>query len=376
MSAEIRDFLSGPNVDWNRVEFEISRLPVATEVNTRKSTEDDPMGRCLISTILSANDPPANHARVIEGCLRSFPDCLVMNVSAFFAACQLKDLSIIQRLIRFSLKRETRGTPTCPYMWILMSPVSPKAAEAIIQAYPQGVLQECQGSTYCLLDRILFAAAEYRYHGFDNNWWEKIVLLLKAMQHESLDDDKHQFHPIHYLLHRVLTRPDFFKKRSVAKRIVWFLHQLRLRHPSLFRLVDDNGDTPLHVVLRITCQEGPGIYAYASEIITILIDSFKQSAFLVTRNEGRLPIFLALENGWPCYEVLIRAFPQALHRRDPITCLYPFQVAASRAKPSICDRKVAKRAKTQGSGGDAQQLDAIYTLLRQDPLQARMQGHG
>lgn len=355
----LREHITGSNVsvNWQFVKSTLRELPVATEKSTRASLEDDPMGRALLIDILS-RDPSVE---VVEDCLRTFPDALVMNVSAYFTASQCHDLSIIRSLVRFYQKRQ--ATDSCPYSWITMSHVSVEAAEAVIREYPQGVLQKCDGSKVCLLDRILFSVDDFKHRQPDPSWWEKLVLMLKAAEHPTLEEEKTQFNPIHFLVRRVVTHSEFFKNRKVAQLVVWLLHQLRLKFPSLFRIVDSNGDAPLHVVLRATCKTGPG-FAYARDLVAVLVDSYRQSASLVTREEGRLPLFVGLENGWPCHDVLLRAAPHSLHRRDPRTCLYPFQVAAC-AKPST--KKRSKRARTDGPGD----LDVIYSLLRQDPLQVR-----
>jgi hypothetical protein len=355
----LRAHLSEPKVDWEFVKSALNELPVATEASTRTSLANDPMGRSLLIDIL-AKDPTVE---VIEASLRAFPDALVMNVSAYFAASQCQDLDVIRSLVCYSQQQQM--TAECPYPWIMMSHISAVAAEAIIRKYPQGVLEQCKGSIHCLLDQTIFSVDEFKRRlPADPSWWEKLILMLKSIEHESLDESK-QFHPIHTLVHRVVSKPEFFMNLKVAQHIVWLLHQLRLKYPSLFCLVDGNGDAPLHVALRATCNTGPGI-AYARDLVAVLVDSFKKSASLVTREEGRLPLFLGLENGWPCHDVLVTAAPHSLHRRDTVTRLYPFQVAAC-TKPYDYRKRATKRAKKDMIGD----LNVVYALLRQDPLQAQ-----
>jgi hypothetical protein len=346
--------LASNNLNWNFVKSTLANLPVASEESTRGSLKDDPMGRSLLVDLLS-KDPSID---VIEACLRAFPDSLVMNVSAYFMASQCRDLNIIRSMIRY---QKRQALDTCPYPWIGMSHVPIKAAEAIIEEYPQGVLEPCFGSKYCLLDRTLFAPDDLQRRQPAGSWFEKLILMLKSAELVTRNDKSTTFHPIHTLIRRIMTRSEFFKKRSVAQHCVWLLYQLRLKYPSLFRIVDGNGDAPIHVLLKSPCLVGPGS-AYAQDFIAILVDAYGTSASLVTR-EGRLPLHLGLANGWPCHEILLRAAPHSLHRRDPVTFLCPFQLAAC-AKP--IRRKSSKRARTETSGD----LDVIYSLLRQDPLQA------
>lgn len=341
---------AGEKVDWRFVVSALRKLPVATESKTRKSVAVDPMGRRLLIDLLS-KDPPVD---AVEACLRAFPDALTMNVSAYFTACRCQDLSVFTWLIRYSLRRETYSK--CPYSWITMSHVSFEAAQAIIREYPLGVLQQCTGSEYCLLDQTLFVVDNIE----QPQLWDKLVVMLKAAEHSSLDEKK-DFHPIHTLVHRVVTRSEFFEDRKNAQRIVWLLHQLHLLYPELFRILDSNGNAPLHIALEASCLSGPGT-VYAQNLVSILVDSYKGSASLVTPKEGRLPMVLALENEWPCHDILLRAAPHSLHRRDPVTCLYPFQIAA-------CAKLSRRKNPTRVKVGDGhQELNIIYSLLRQDPL--------
>ena len=351
----LRAHVAGQNVDWDYVKSTLNELPVATEVSTRTSLAEDPMGRALLIAILTKN-PSVD---VVDACLRTFPDALAMNVSAYFMASRCHDLNIIRSLIRFC--RQRQPSDSCPYSWIMMSHVSVEAAERIIREYPQGVLQQCNGSKHCLLDRALFSVEDFEHCQPHYSYWDKLVLMLKAVENENLDEENNKFHPIHTLVSRILTQSTFFKNGNVAQHIVWLLYQLRLRHPSLFRVVDGKGDSPLHVLLRAPCKAGPGV-AYAKDLIVILVDAYDQSASICT-NEGRLPLFLGLENGWPCHDVLLHVSPDSLQMRDSETGLYPFQVAA-------CAKPYKKRAKRARITGDSE-LDVIYSLLREDPQQVQ-----
>jgi hypothetical protein len=61
----------------------------------------------------------------------------------------------------------------------------------------------------------------------------------------------------------------------------------------------------------------------------MLVDSFRETTTLCTQY-GRLALHLGLENGWLCHDVLLNGAPNSLHRRDPKTEMYPFQLAPSR----------------------------------------------
>lgn len=70
--------------------------------------------------------------------------------------------------------------------------------------------------------------------------------------------------------------------------------------------------------------------------------------------EGKLPLHLAIENGWPCHDLLLAAYPDALDAPDPSTELFPFQVAAKHHH--LTSSPIA--------------VDVAYDLLRANPCNA------
>ena len=349
-NRNLRSHLAGDHPNWEFVKMQLRKLPVSTELSTRGCTDEDPMGRSLLLGILT-KDPPID---VVNETMRAFPDALVVNVSAYFLASRCNDLNVIRSIIRICVAMADPGI--CPYPWISMSHVSVGAAKVIIEEYPEGVLQKCIGSKHSLLDRELFSVENFRDCQPKPCWWEKLVLMLRAAEHGTIEATPSSCHPIHTALRRALMNPDFFKNQKVTQRVVWLMHQLRLKDPTLFRQTDQNGDLPLHVALRATCTAGSG-FAQTKDLIAVLVDAHAESARTKTA-EGRLPIHLGLENGWPCHDVLLQVAPDCLQSKDPKTGLYPFQLAAC---AKTWDKK---RKRTQG-------LDTTYALLRKDPLQAR-----
>jgi hypothetical protein len=74
--------------------------------------------------------------------------------------------------------------------------------------------------------------------------------------------------------------------------------------------------------------------------------------------KGRLPIHVAVENGWPCHDLLLSVYPEALDIRDPATGFVPFQAAASSGGNSV-------------SGLPS--LDVTFELFRANPMYAASQ---
>jgi hypothetical protein len=86
--------------------------------------------------------------------------------------------------------------------------------------------------------------------------------------------------------------------------------------------------------------------------VKLLVAAHPDSARYVL--EGRLPIHLAVENGWPCHDLLLCVHPEALNIRDQATGFVPFQSAA------------------MSEAGDLS-LDVTFELFRADPVNALIQ---
>lgn len=74
---------------------------------------------------------------------------------------------------------------------------------------------------------------------------------------------------------------------------------------------------------------------------------------------GRLAIHHAMENGCPCYDLVVCAAPSTLEIKDPITGLFPFHIAACSQK-FPADILEHKHTSTY-------QLSSIFELLRESP---------
>jgi len=96
----------------------------------------------------------------------------------------------------------------------------------------------------------------------------------------------------------------------------------------IFEKANSDGIYPLQFVLAHKCMARNkfGIMA-ARELIKILLQAYPQSARL--RVNKRLAIHIAVEHGWPCHDLLLAIFPEALDAPDSETELFPFQTAAA-----------------------------------------------
>jgi len=349
-------------VDWTTIKQLLHSNHGYIEEGSSTSLKDDPRGRIFIVDVI-AKDPPKD---IIEDILCLYPDSLTANISAFFAACRCESLDVIRLLIKYVLRKGSTKVDSCPYPWIVVSHVTAQAANVLLEEYPQGVLQPKAGvsSDLCPLDSMIFSTCDMRSQSPDHQWWGKLKLMLMVSEHGTVNTlSGHVFHPVHTLLKRVLNNSSYLANSKTMQHILSLLHHIQGVEPFQFRMKDDNGDYPLHIVLRGRVQDAPCSEA-ATDLIFLILGSYPSSARSSTR-EGRLPLHLALENGWPCHEALLKAAPEALQTRDSQTLMYPFQTAACSNVARGKRNRPRKRRRSNII------LDVTYKLLREDPLQAR-----
>ena len=165
--------------------------------------------------------------------------------------------------------------------------------------------------------------------------WEKLDFLLQRV---SKMEDVGQFFEVHAVasLHRSV--PEFLKYT-----IAFFPNQVTQKR---------HGDLPIHLFVRNNC-----IADNNAAGVNVLIQYFPGSASIPDKR-GRLPLTVALDKKrrWDQgVSVLLKAFPDALLVRDPVTRLFPFMVAA------IEDKHI---------------IDIVFTLLKLSPSAIEMKNTG
>lgn len=146
-----------------------------------------------------------------------------------------------------------------------------------------------------------------------------------------------------------------------AQHVLWLLHQLRRSDRWVFEKPssdDDGGLYPLHYVLSHKCTKDETGLVASRELVKILLSACPSSA-RQPFDGGRLPIHMAIVNGWPCHDLLLSVYPESLDKRDPSTGFVPFQAAAA-AAASGCD----------DNGAPGLSLDMTFELLRANPVHA------
>jgi hypothetical protein len=145
-----------------------------------------------------------------------------------------------------------------------------------------------------------------------------------------------------------------------ARHAVWLLEQLCLSDHWIFEKPNADGVYPLQFVLSHVCRahDQSGLVV-GRELIKVLLRACPQSAKYEVKQ--RLAIHMAVENGWPCHDLLLALYPEALNAQDSKSELLPFQTAAA-----------MEVATTSG-------LDITFELLRANPnhvkpLQTKLTG--
>jgi len=208
-------------IDWNVVRSllqELSNVSASTDSDvdlTFTSTKDDPLGRSLVSNLLSRS-PPSD---VLHAALQVFPGSLKHNPVAFFSASRFATPQVITQMVNHSLRPDIRGASNneCPYPWILSDHVTADGAKAMLQAYPQGVLQTSSClSSLCPLDFFLMSPVMIRQRKFDKNAWTKFKLMLVAAEccEQGSDNNKQAsgLSPVHVILKRIMSRPGMYRQ--------------------------------------------------------------------------------------------------------------------------------------------------------------------
>ena len=135
--------------------------------------------------------------------------------------------------------------------------------------------------------------------------------------------------------------------------------------PAEIKVVNEDGNLPLHIAASAPSYE----FTIPPELapgrpIHLLLNRSSEGAMRVNQ-DGRLPIHLALESGKTLdngVDALVDAFPESVRMRDPVTLLYPFQMAAAKR-----DEVVDEIDSTTSGEVDLAITNAIFILLLEAP---------
>lgn len=210
-----------------RIEHQLSCFPIhwdslnpllkSLEPSTAQwtSTDDDPMGRLLLIRVLTKQAP----LNVVENVLTVFPDCLMYNPAAFFMACRYSttDQTIVVAMMKHALSCRDPSDSECPFPWILSDLVTVSAAQAILEIYPQGVIQPSPmlSGNATLLDYLVRSSDLRKHQSVNSDLWTKFKLILvsaECSQKANCTACKKNgtLSPAHVLLKRVLSYPGMY----------------------------------------------------------------------------------------------------------------------------------------------------------------------
>ena len=119
---------------------------------------------------------------------------------------------------------------------------------------------------------------------------------------------------------------------------------------ALVERVGHKGELFLHTVLDGRYHPRFGIGG-AREIVKFFLKRNRDASKTQNTN-GELPLHLAIQNGWPCHDILVSAAPIALETRDEKSKLYPFQISA--ISPTRKD--------------DLSEFSILFELIRESPM--------
>ena len=153
---------------------------------------------------------------------------------------------------------------------------------------------------------------------------------------------------------------DFFENSERAQHLFWLLHELRSSDEWVFQKQrpTENGEGlfPLHLLISTKCpaKSQDGLVA-ARELCKILLEADTLAVMHgVDVDGGELfPLHMAIENGWPCHDLLLSIWPESIEMSDPRTGLLPFQSAVTTTAPSESSMDLS--------------LDVAFELLRANP---------
>jgi len=305
-------------IDWRRLQHEVPTYP-GVELG-------DESGAHLLQSVLRT-DPPCEVLREI---LKRYPKSCV-NMDSFYAACQHASDDVVQLIMRQTMKaRKTEGISWGMLAFLGDARIRINHAQFLLQCAPEAVIDPMHGMFgISPLDRMMSGAF---IHGEYGEWVGKLKLAIFTAERGRLmtsstgigtdagtgtgtDTDtttpteEQEFRPFHSIVKRLVS-PDFMGIQFGASS---FVHSLTACVESEtdnppFHQMDERGNLPLHVVLQKHCHTNLGTKG-ERKLIKFLLHAHSESA-MIPDASGRLPIHLAVENGWPVYDIIANACPQ------------------------------------------------------------------
>ena len=189
-------------------------------------------------------------------------------------------------------------------------------------------------------------------------WWDKLRFLIGFSSYNLSDEHKLEDD---YVLHAALTVPD------TPTSLVEFL--VRLVPSTRYETDPATGALPVHLACKywIGYTTSKKEQRLSSQVLHLLLAG--DSSLAWKRFKRRLPLHHAILSGKPLsfLQTLLAMDVKTANARDPLTRLFPFQLAAMESPNPRLSLDVYSRS-TKSLGEDTGGLDVIYELLRANPI--------
>jgi hypothetical protein len=123
---------------------------------------------------------------------------------------------------------------------------------------------------------------------------------------------------------------------------------------------------------KVSTSSQPVGLVVARELCKVIIagypEAVRQPLTIESHRQTLLPLHKAIENGWPCHDLMLSVFPESLEIADPRTGLFPFQIAASQCNVTAKTDKESQQQDMSLSPVSHIGLSVTFELLRSNPL--------
>eukprot|EP00542_Grammatophora_oceanica_P021290 CAMPEP_0194039090 /NCGR_PEP_ID=MMETSP0009_2-20130614/11274_1 /TAXON_ID=210454 /ORGANISM="Grammatophora oceanica, Strain CCMP 410" /LENGTH=480 /DNA_ID=CAMNT_0038681821 /DNA_START=263 /DNA_END=1705 /DNA_ORIENTATION=+ len=279
---------------------------------------------------------------------------------------------LLQGLLEWKNNEARPGAYCVPFASIDFSTLSLPILRILLDEYPEGLLQDDtfhrppQGkgnAQCCFLGEVLLGNSSDTDRGTGNedegesvnnedDYWSKVKLALRTVydvdQECAPSGSTKQFLHLHTLLTALTTRATLVDSNLlevVQKRL---LPELRRRYPEEWTMPDAHGNFPLHIL----ASAGSKLHSWLGVLLMNKSekddDQCTCTQLGVCSREGRLPLHVLLDNlslpvplsspnarrvldetdlALDMLRQMIVKSPRTLVVRDPVTMMYPFQLA-------------------------------------------------
>ena len=281
-------------IDWKLLQRQLSTYPGAQI--------GDETAAFLLQSILRQVPP----LEIIRELIRIFPKSCV-DMDPFYAACQYASDGAVQLLMHQTMKaRVLEGIPWSMLALLGDARIRVRHARFLLKHTPEVVVENSHGVFgVSPLDRMLSGAF---IHGDVEEWTSKLKLALLTADRGFLDEEGKRFYPFHALLKRLVSS-DF---RGIKFGALSFVNCLSAcingeGDHLPFHQTDEDGNLPIHIVLGCKCETNLGTIG-ERKLVKFLLNANGPSA-MTPNSGGILPIRLAIQNGWPVYDIIIYVCP-------------------------------------------------------------------